>query len=158
MCGSDVFCFRCILRLRKDRVAGRLLLKSARETCTAFSECVPSFAIVPERNSLFPAQSQPTSLGGLSPPCHSVRLGGWVANGNSGTPCFSKRLSWQTPKGALCLSVTCTHTLPTQGSRLPLLCTQSLPWPSWLLVLMLMKRESQHSPGSPTLSQPLQPA
>ena len=65
--------------------------------------------------------------------------------GNPVTPCFSKRLSWQMPKGVLCLWVTCSG-----KSRTPCLCAQSLPGP--------LKSADQLTPAHSTLGSPLQPA
>lgn len=78
--------------------------------------------------------------------------------GNSVTPCFSKRLSWQMPKGILCLSVTCTHAFSTPGKPQPSLRAQSLPEPPLLLLLIVTKYEDQHTPANSTLSWPLPPA
>ena len=78
MCGSHFFCFRCILRLRKDRVAGRLLLKSARESFTVFPECVLSFRCSREELSCSQPSSSPRAWEDLPTSLsHCVPLG-WL--------------------------------------------------------------------------------
>lgn len=102
---TAVFCVGFILELRKE---------SPRSLCREVSFCCSEYVTFLSVTGLVST----LAYKGLPP----VRLStiyapeGGGCYGNNVTPCFSKKLSWQMPKGTLCLCHMCVHPLrPSAG-------------------------------------------